>query len=103
VGLKDQICAFQWIRKYISGFGGDPERITAFGESAGSSTPPFPHIPLGSGLLMQKDSLLKHTTTYRLRRAVIRKSDSDVWRPDTSKAEEYGLARCALQFHHQYS
>ncbi|EPE26321.1 alpha/beta-Hydrolase [Glarea lozoyensis ATCC 20868] len=36
LGLKDQICAFKWIWKYISGLGGDPERVSAIGESAGS-------------------------------------------------------------------
>ncbi|KAK6343786.1 hypothetical protein TWF696_007448 [Orbilia brochopaga] len=35
-GLKDQILGFQWLQKHISGFGGDPNNITAFGESAGA-------------------------------------------------------------------
>jgi carboxylesterase type B len=35
-GLKDQSNAFLWIRKFIGGFGGDPENITFVGESAGS-------------------------------------------------------------------
>ncbi|KAF2179719.1 alpha/beta-hydrolase [Zopfia rhizophila CBS 207.26] len=34
-GYKDQINAFRWIRKHIAGFGGDPDNITACGESAG--------------------------------------------------------------------
>ncbi|KAK2871625.1 hypothetical protein FQN49_002997 [Arthroderma sp. PD_2] len=36
VGLQDTLAALQWTRKYISKFGGDPRRITAFGESAGA-------------------------------------------------------------------
>ena len=35
-GYKDQVVAFRWIKKHIAGFGGDPERITASGESAGA-------------------------------------------------------------------
>ncbi|KAF2442415.1 alpha/beta-hydrolase [Karstenula rhodostoma CBS 690.94] len=34
-GFHDQRTALQWIRRYIGGFGGDPEEITASGESAG--------------------------------------------------------------------
>lgn len=37
-GLYDQRNAFFWIRKFISGFGGDPDNVTAFGESAGSGS-----------------------------------------------------------------
>jgi carboxylesterase type B len=36
-GLRDQINAFRWIQKFISGFGGDPESVTFIGQSAGGS------------------------------------------------------------------
>lgn len=51
LGIRDHIAALEWVQKNISQFGGDPDNVTIFGESAGgTSTGSLLISPMAKGL-----------------------------------------------------
>ncbi|KAH7124573.1 Alpha/Beta hydrolase protein [Dactylonectria macrodidyma] len=59
-GLRDQRAALKWIKRHISGFGGDPDCITVMGQSAGAGTTASHYALASINFHMQSQEPLFH-------------------------------------------
>lgn len=54
LGLRDQVASLEWVKENIEAFGGDPDNVTIFGESAGgNAVTTLLTVPSARGLFKQ--------------------------------------------------
>ncbi|GAB7342728.1 hypothetical protein MBLNU457_g0875t1 [Dothideomycetes sp. NU457] len=80
-GLRDQALAFKWVHKHIAGFGGDPESVTAIGQSAGGASLTY-HL---------------HSKTPLFKRAVIMSGTDLLVRPSHPSEDNYNSVLSCLK------
>jgi carboxylesterase type B len=67
-GMYDQVQALEWVQKHIESFGGDKDRVTIFGESAGAASVSFlavSPIAQGESSFQKFNTLLRHKKMFQ--------------------------------------
>ncbi|KYO32633.1 carboxylesterase 5A [Alligator mississippiensis] len=86
-GLLDQVAALQWVKENIDTFGGDPESVTLFGESAGG-------ISVGANILSPMSKGLFHKAISQS--GVVNLPGSTISKPQALTRVIANLAGCEM-------
>lgn len=90
-GMLDQLAALRWVRRNIAAFGGDPTKITLYGQSAGGMS----ICALMASPMIQDPLVVPANEQPLFSQAILQSAPCDVPYPSMAEAEATGLAFAA--------